>query len=128
MGNKHIGYRHARANRRPTKRYDKNGLLERGTNAALWDKIMDRDNRRCGYCGKTAQQVDHILPIWHGGQTVPTNLTAACRTCNLSKMASLNLAWMTRLHKNGTEAPRRKARIFLARGHMFPTKQVTRHT
>jgi 5-methylcytosine-specific restriction endonuclease McrA len=40
----------------------------------------------CTYCGSRAEvTVDHINPLINGGEHVPENLTAACRSCNASK-------------------------------------------
>jgi 5-methylcytosine-specific restriction endonuclease McrA len=38
---------------------------------------------RCFYCGRAADTVDHII-AGDGGD--PTNLTAACTTCNAAKI------------------------------------------
>lgn len=53
-------------------------------------QILRRDEYRCRMCGASAREgaqlhVDHILPVSHGGQTVPNNLQALCRACNLGK-------------------------------------------
>jgi 5-methylcytosine-specific restriction endonuclease McrA len=37
---------------------------------------------RCFYCGREADTVDHIIA---GDGDDPTNLTAACHTCNSAK-------------------------------------------
>ena len=37
---------------------------------------------RCFYCGREADSVDHIIA---GDGDDPTNLTAACHTCNSAK-------------------------------------------
>lgn len=47
--------------------------------------ILNRDERRCGYCGSDAQTVDHILPRSRGGTHTWNNLVAACRGCNTKK-------------------------------------------
>lgn len=51
----------------------------------LRQSILERDDFKCNYCGKKANHVDHIVPWKHGGKDTPSNLIAACRTCNLSK-------------------------------------------
>lgn len=48
-------------------------------------KLMSRDNYICGYCGKDADTVDHILPRSRGGETTWTNTVAACFKCNSKK-------------------------------------------
>lgn len=48
-------------------------------------KLMSRDKYTCGYCGKDADTVDHILPRSRGGETTWTNTVAACFKCNSKK-------------------------------------------
>lgn len=43
--------------------------------------------RKCRYCGRSADTVDHLIPRHHGGRDDAFNLTAACRRCNSSKGA-----------------------------------------
>jgi 5-methylcytosine-specific restriction endonuclease McrA len=47
--------------------------------------VFARDNHTCGYCGQTADSIDHVLPRSRGGQNVWENVIAACRSCNLRK-------------------------------------------
>lgn len=51
------------------------------------NRLMVRDKNKCGYCGKDANTVDHILPRSRGGETSWLNTVAACFKCN-SKKAS----------------------------------------
>jgi 5-methylcytosine-specific restriction endonuclease McrA len=58
----------------------------RGYNAE-WGRvrrvILERDGHRCHWCGKHADTVDHVRPLTIGGERLdPTNLVAACRSCN----------------------------------------------
>lgn len=39
----------------------------------------------CGYCGKTANTLDHIVPVSHGGISETSNLLPACSPCNSKK-------------------------------------------
>ena len=53
-------------------------------------QILERDNFRCQYCGKTPKddirlEVDHIIPLCEGGDDVDSNLITACFDCNRSK-------------------------------------------
>ena len=53
-------------------------------------RILQRDNFRCQYCGRTAQddiklEVDHITPLCQGGTDTDNNLITACLPCNRSK-------------------------------------------
>jgi 5-methylcytosine-specific restriction endonuclease McrA len=61
------------------------------SNSYAWKKlrlvVLARDQWTCAYCGKDANEVDHIIPI----ALDPTlamdieNLQATCRTCNRQK-------------------------------------------
>ena len=44
--------------------------------------VLRRDSQRCGYCGKSANTIDHILPRSRGGQDTWENLVACCLRCN----------------------------------------------
>lgn len=47
--------------------------------------VFARDHHRCGYCGGTADSIDHVMPRSRGGKNVWENVIAACRGCNLRK-------------------------------------------
>jgi 5-methylcytosine-specific restriction endonuclease McrA len=49
------------------------------------NRLMIRDNHLCGYCGKGANTVDHIVPRSRGGKTTWNNTVAACFKCNSKK-------------------------------------------
>ena len=44
--------------------------------------ILRRDNHTCAWCGAHATTVDHITPRDLTQDDSPTNLVAACTTCN----------------------------------------------
>ena len=44
--------------------------------------VLARDNHTCGYCGRTATTVDHVVPRAQGGPHTWKNVAAACRPCN----------------------------------------------
>lgn len=54
-------------------------------------EAFKRDSFTCSYCGKTPPAVvlelDHIIPLAHGGQDDLDNLTTACFDCNRGKGA-----------------------------------------
>ncbi len=59
-------------------------------------KILNRDNFRCVFCGKspatdlgTKLHIDHIIPFSKGGKNGIENLQTLCFTCNLGKSDSL---------------------------------------
>jgi hypothetical protein len=47
--------------------------------------VLERDSHTCRYCGRSADQVDHVFPKSRGGTDHLFNLVAACRSCNLAK-------------------------------------------
>lgn len=53
-------------------------------------QVLKRDGFTCQYCGKQPRngailEVDHVLPVSRGGQTVMANLRTACKHCNSGK-------------------------------------------
>lgn len=53
--------------------------------SALSKSILSRDGFRCWRCGGFATTTDHRIPTSQGGTDDPSNLRAACRSCNASK-------------------------------------------
>lgn len=55
---------------------------------ALRRLVAERAQGRCEYCllhqddSLDTHQIDHVIPIKHGGQTVSENLAYACAECN----------------------------------------------
>ena len=66
-------------------------------------QIKARDNGRCVYCGRTAEesgthlQLDHLLPRVDGGADVAENLVVACRDCNGTRKNMSLDAWCTKI-------------------------------
>jgi 5-methylcytosine-specific restriction endonuclease McrA len=53
--------------------------------------VLERDDHRCHWCGRPATTVDHVHPLAAGGARLdPTNLVAACVSCNSRRGARLN--------------------------------------
>ncbi len=59
---------------------------------ALREYIKKRDHYTCQICGDNIHknpdiilEVDHIIPVSKGGETVEYNLQTLCRTCNRKK-------------------------------------------
>ena len=55
-------------------------------------KVLQRDNFRCVFCGKspatdlgTKLHIDHIFPFSKGGKSILENLQTLCEECNLGK-------------------------------------------
>ena len=44
--------------------------------------VFLRDGHACQYCGRAAENVDHVIPRSRGGRHVWDNVVAACRRCN----------------------------------------------
>jgi 5-methylcytosine-specific restriction endonuclease McrA len=47
--------------------------------------VLVRDNFECQYCGRPAENVDHVVPRSRGGGHTWDNVVAACRPCNSRK-------------------------------------------
>jgi 5-methylcytosine-specific restriction endonuclease McrA len=47
--------------------------------------VLRRDGRRCAYCSKRADTIDHVVPRSRGGTHDWDNCVAACRGCNSKK-------------------------------------------
>jgi hypothetical protein len=58
-------------------------------NPKLHYTILKRDKFKCVKCGNTAEnvllEVDHIIPICKGGQSIESNLQTLCYQCNKGK-------------------------------------------
>lgn len=63
--------------------------------AALREQVAHRAQNRCEYCGLPEafsiyrHEVDHLIALKHGGQTVDDNLVLACLPCNRYKGSDL---------------------------------------
>ena len=47
--------------------------------------VFLRDDGRCQYCNRPAENVDHVVPRSRGGPHVWENVVAACERCNAHK-------------------------------------------
>ncbi len=47
--------------------------------------VFARDGWTCQYCGRAAENVDHVIPKSRGGTHTWENVVAACRRCNSKK-------------------------------------------
>ena len=61
--------------------------------------VLRRDARRCAYCARRADTIDHVVPRSRGGAHSWENCVAACRTCNSRKADRLleELGWALRI-------------------------------
>lgn len=47
--------------------------------------VFARDAGRCQYCGRPAENLDHVVPRSRGGTHSWDNVVASCRACNARK-------------------------------------------
>ncbi|CAN5266906.1 MAG: HNH endonuclease [Acidimicrobiia bacterium] len=47
--------------------------------------VFLRDEHACQYCGRPAENIDHVVPRSQGGSHTWDNVVAACRRCNTRK-------------------------------------------
>lgn len=70
---------------------------------AAWQKlrlaVLERDHYICAYCGREANEADHIIPVNAGGKDEMGNLVAACKPCNGRKQDRI-MARMDWYHKD----------------------------
>ncbi len=57
----------------------------RGRAALSRRGVFIRDGHTCQYCGRSAENVDHVVPRSRGGAHEWENVVAACRRCNSRK-------------------------------------------
>jgi 5-methylcytosine-specific restriction endonuclease McrA len=60
--------------------------------------VLVRDGHRCGYCGRQASTIDHVIPRSRGGSHTYDNVVAACLRCNNKKSNRLlaEMGWSLR--------------------------------
>lgn len=70
-------------------------MAEGSGRGAVWNairlQVLARDGWRCVYCGREANEADHVLPRSKGGSDTLENLVAACRKCNGAKGARVQV-------------------------------------
>jgi 5-methylcytosine-specific restriction endonuclease McrA len=76
--------------------------------------VFARDNWTCQYCGKAAENVDHVIPRSQGGGHTWENVVASCRRCNARKENRLHQEVGLRLTRHPF-APRDGLRLSLGR-------------
>ncbi len=47
--------------------------------------VFARDEHRCQYCNRPAENIDHVIPRSRGGEHIWENVVASCRPCNARK-------------------------------------------
>jgi 5-methylcytosine-specific restriction endonuclease McrA len=69
--------------------------------------VLRRDGHRCGYCGKSANTIDHVTPKSRGGQETWDNLVACCFKCNniKSDRTPQEMGWRLRVTPKMPQGP-----------------------
>ena len=62
--------------------------------------VFARDDHRCQYCNKPAENLDHVIPRSRGGEHSWENVVAACRPCNSRKENRFLHETDLRLHRH----------------------------
>jgi 5-methylcytosine-specific restriction endonuclease McrA len=78
--------------------------------------VFLRDDNECQYCGRQAENLDHVIPKSQGGTHVWENVVAACRRCN-SKKGGRTPAQAGLTMRRQPEAPRRHTWVHVALGY-----------
>ena len=98
-------------------------------NKDLRDFIFSKTKGRCSYCGRKAEEIDHIVPRAKGGSNSTYNLTSACRSCN-EKKSNLSLKEFGKLMNKDfskletKKLPKHAAIVQSARNYMV--KEITK--
>lgn len=62
-----------------------------------WAAVLAAFDGVCAYCGVDGpMQMDHFIPLKHGGHTVAGNVVPACARCNSSKQDRMPATWCER--------------------------------
>lgn len=77
--------------------------------------VFLRDSSTCQYCGRSAENIDHVVPKSQGGTHTWENVVAACRRCNSRKGGHTPREAGLVLKKRPV-APRRQSWIAVATG------------
>jgi len=85
-----------------SERYNENTIIRRHYMGFLPPRkklrVLKRDNFRCKFCGKTANDtqlhIDHITPLSKGGSNNLENLQVLCAECNQAKSNKTEFAYV----------------------------------
>lgn len=79
--------------------------------------VFLRDGGECQYCGRAAENIDHVIPRSRGGRHTWDNVVAACRRCNTAKRDRLVTETSLRL-RSQPRAPRQLSWVAAAVGQV----------
>lgn len=77
--------------------------------------VFMRDDHRCQYCGRAAENIDHVIPKAQGGTHSWENVVASCRRCN-TKKGGRTPKQAGLLLSRAPRAPRRHSWVLVAVG------------
>lgn len=81
----------------------KNGIARHRLTKSERMKILKKTDGHCAYCGcrivYNEMQIDHVVPIYNGGEDTENNMLPACRSCNHYKGTSSLGAFRNKLEK-----------------------------
>ena len=77
--------------------------------------VFLRDESKCQYCLRPAENIDHVHPRTQGGQHTWENVVAACRRCNTKKGGRTPAEAGMRLQRQ-PQVPRRDGWIMVTLG------------
>lgn len=77
--------------------------------------VFVRDEGFCQYCGKTAENIDHVVPKSRGGIHAWENVVASCRRCNSRKGGRTPVEAGLVLRRQ-PRAPRQASWLFVSTG------------
>lgn len=81
----------------------KNGIARHRLTKSERMKILKKTDGHCAYCGcriiYNEMQIDHVVPIYNGGEDTESNMLPACRSCNHYKGTSSLGAFRNKLEK-----------------------------
>ncbi len=89
--------------------------------------VFARDQGRCQYCGRAAENIDHVVPRSRGGRHSWDNVVAACRPCNTRKEDRLLSECDLQLRRPPA-LPTASLWVVASVGHLDPAWQAYLHT
>jgi 5-methylcytosine-specific restriction endonuclease McrA len=79
--------------------------------------VFMRDDHRCQYCDRRAENLDHVIPRSRGGEHAWENVVACCARCNTLKRDRLLAETGMRLARR-PQAPTKLSWVRVAVGHV----------